>query len=361
MAKRGKRNSLTTATRLIRLMQMIPRHSNSARGRIGAPELQRKLAEEGYRTSLRTIQRDLKQLQDAFPVLQNDGVRDQLGWFWGGNDALLDIPPMDAPGAMAFKLVERYMAWVAPGVVDTLTPYLKTADRSLAAHADDWLDRVAIVPRSMPLRPAAVDGEIARTVQLGLLERRRIRIRYRPRSGEVAEYELSPQGLVIRHEVSYLVATAWDYTDLRHYALHRMEAGTVHLLDEPANEIEDFDLQRYIDEGAFQYRVAPDPVHLVLRVQQQVALHLKETPLSPEQHMEPADETNEWMVVYATVPDTLQLRWWLLGLGEQVVVERPTGLRAEIEDTLQSSLSNYASGDTGTKSASGGKYPSVTT
>ena len=345
MAKPGKRDSLTTATRLIRLMQLIPRHSNSARGRIGAPELQRKLVEEGYRTSLRTIQRDLKQLQAAFPALQNDGVRDQLGWFWADSDALLDIPPMDAPGAMAFKLVERYMAGVAPGVIDTLTPYLKTADRSLAARADDWLERVAIVPRSMPLRPAAVDGEVARTVQLALLERRRIRIRYRPRSGEIAEYELSPQGLVIRHEVSYLVSTAWDYTDLRHYALHRMEPGTVHLLDEPANEIEGFDLQRYIDEGAFQYRVSPEPVHLVLRMQQQVALHLKETPLSAEQHMEPADESDEWVVVHATVPDTLQLRWWLLGLGDQVVVERPAGLRSEITATLQNSLSRYATGN----------------
>ncbi|RMG50223.1 MAG: WYL domain-containing transcriptional regulator, partial [Gammaproteobacteria bacterium] len=266
MTRQGKGSNLPSAIRLIRMMQLIPRHSEGSRGRIGAARLHELLEEEGFPVSLRTVQRNLEELQQVFPGLKNDGNRDMLGWYWAEPAELMDIPAMDAPLALAFKLAERYLSPVAPGVNDVLEPYLEAAGKVLDERARDWLERIAIVPRSMPLIPAPVDAETARKVQIALLERRRLRLRYRPRTGDPAEYELSPQGLVIRHEVSYLVATAWDYTDPRHYALHRMEPGTLELLDTPATELEDFDLQQYIDQGAFQYRCSEKPLHLVVRL-----------------------------------------------------------------------------------------------
>jgi len=341
MTRKGKADSIPTAIRMIRMMQFIPRHSGASRGRIGAPELHEKLEAEGFAVSLRTVQRDLRELQAVFPGLKNDGNRDVLGWYWASGGELMDIPAMDAPLALAFKLAEQYLTPVAPTVTDVLTPYLEAAGKALDERARDWLGRVAIVPRSQPLIPARVDPEVARIVQVALLERRRLRVRYHPRDGDVAEYELSPHGLVLRHEVSYLVATAWDYLDPRHYALHRMQSGTIELLDAPATELTDFDLQRYIDEGAFHYRISDRPLKLVLYMDAGVARHLEETPLSEDQRMGRPDDEG-WLRVQATVQDTLQLRWWLLGLGDQVEVVRPKSLRREIAGILASALPAYA-------------------
>ena len=341
MTRKGKADSIPTAIRMIRMMQLIPRHSGEARGRIGAQALHEQLEAEGFAVSLRTVQRDLRELQAVFPGLKNDGNRDALGWYWESDGELMDIPAMDAPLALAFKLAEQYLAPVAPSVTDALAPYLQAAGKALDERAQGWLERVAIVPRSQPLLPAHVDPEVARTVQVALLERRRFRVRYQPRNGEVAEYELSPQGLVLRHEVSYLVATAWDYTDPRHYALHRMQPEAIELLETQATELPDFDLQRYIDEGGFHYRIGDRPLRLELRMRVDLARHLEETPLSENQHIGRPGRDG-WLRLRATVPDTLQLRWWLLGLGNQVEVIRPKALRREIAETLASALPAYA-------------------
>lgn len=39
-------------------------------------------------------------------------------------------------------------------------------------------------------------------------------------------YHLHPLALVVRGPVTYLVATASDYPDVRLYALHRIQRGT---------------------------------------------------------------------------------------------------------------------------------------
>ncbi len=68
-----------SAVRMLRMLQRIPRNSQDSRGRISASALRQQLVAEGFDVSLRTVQRNLQQLQSAFPNLCNDGVKDQLG------------------------------------------------------------------------------------------------------------------------------------------------------------------------------------------------------------------------------------------------------------------------------------------
>jgi predicted DNA-binding transcriptional regulator YafY len=67
--------------------------------------------------------------------------------------------------------------------------------------------------------------------------------------------------------------------------------------------------------------------------------HLRETPLSLDQQIEP--DQPGWMRVQATVPNTAQLRWWLLAFGGQVEVLEPSSLREEFVNTTQSLHSIY--------------------
>jgi predicted DNA-binding transcriptional regulator YafY len=129
---------------------------------------------------------------------------------------------------------------------------------------------------------------------------------------------------VQRGAVTYLVATLYDYTDIRMLAVHRIMSAQV--LDIPAKTPKKFDLSKYISEGAFGFDERGE-IELVVRFTEPAVEHLRETPLSLDQKIEP--EKADWVCLHATVPDTAQLRWWLMGFGDQVEVLEPTSLRDE--------------------------------
>ncbi len=62
--------------------------------------------------------------------------------------------------------------------------------------------------------------------------------------------------------------------------------------------------------------------------------HLVETPLSEDQVIESVDADH--VCVTATVRDTAQLEWWLLGFGSSVLVLEPVALAVRIADATQS-------------------------
>ena len=329
-----------TALRLLRMMQHIPRRGAGRKPCIGTRELTERLHAEGFGVTQRTVQRDLRALQAAFPGLDDDGNPDRTGWFWREDSPLHDIPSMTPAMAFAFRIAERVLRPVMPEPLHALEPYLAAARRMLDQRPQRWVEKIHVVPRSLPLRPARVDGRVLETLYAALAEERRIHARYRPRNGSPGEYELSPLGLVMRHEVSYLVATAWDYDDVRHYALHRFEPEPLTLLEKPLHVPEGFDLDAYVAEGMFQYLLGDRPLALRLRMRESVVRHLEETPLSEDQRI--TRPRCGWVRVRATVADSEQLRWWLLALGSNVVVERPAALRREIAARLEEAASAYA-------------------
>ncbi len=332
--------------RLLRTLQLIPRHREGAAPRIGTGDLLKRLEEEGFSLSLRTLQRDLRELQAVFPDLRNDGNRDALGWFWAADAEQVNIPSMDTVQALALKLAEHFLQPVMPGLIAPLEKYLTAAERILGSEQMAVLERIRIVPRSMPLQAADIPPAVVEIVLTALAERRRIRVRYASRSGGApGEYMLSPLAVVLRNEVAYLLATAWEYQDVRHYALHRFDPEHLELLAEPVTEPDGFDLDRILNEGALQYRLDEQPLALVLRMREETATHLQETPLASDQRIEAAEGCDgKWVRIRATVANTLQLRWWLLGLGANVEVEAPESLRREILGQLGEALGLYESG-----------------
>ena len=62
--------------------------------------------------------------------------------------------------------------------------------------------------------------------------------------------------------------------------------------------------------------------------------HLTETPISKNQILKQLEDGR--YMLKAKLPDTSQIRWWLLGFGSQVEVIRPTSLRQEFHQTSKS-------------------------
>ena len=70
------------------------------------------------------------------------------------------------------------------------------------------------------------------------------------------------------------------------------------------------------------------------------AVHLEESPLGKQQKIK--DDGPDHVVIEVGVPDTSELRWWLLGLGQNVEVLAPKDLRDELQSTIRRMQKLYA-------------------
>jgi len=143
-------------------------------------------------------------------------------------------------------------------------------------------------------------------------------------------------GLVFKGGVAYLVCTFWRYTDIRQVVLHRVQHAEV--LEGPAIVPEGFDLDRYIDEGEFSYPVG-EPLRLEAVFSHGAAFHLHDTPLSVDQVI--VELGHERVLLRASVENTAELRWWLLGFGELVEVLAPADLRDEFRERAAAMAARY--------------------
>jgi predicted DNA-binding transcriptional regulator YafY len=309
-----------TLLRQLALLRLIPREPQ----RRATSTLLEKLREQGFSVSQRTLQRDLVNLSGPFALLcdaQPAGNR----WSYM-RDAPLDLSAMDTPTALALYLAESHLQSLLPQIVlDQLAPQFSRARHHLDGlqHNDlaHWARRVRAMPNGKALLPAQINPDVWRAASTALMERRQLRITYLSRSkSEHKVLTLHPVGLVSRHAISYLIATANHYKDLRQYALHRIEAAAA--LDARAHESESPDIDRYIQAGGFNNPGPVEETELVADISPQIAAILNETRLSPDQEMEPLPNS-DWQRLRARVPMDQETLWWLFGLGENVRVHEP--------------------------------------
>lgn len=332
---------MPTTLRHLAMLRRIPR----APGFIATPDLRCALESLDYTVDIRTVQRDLEALSSVFP-LYCDTSSKPFRWQWLAGAEILDIPGLDADSALVFKLAEMFLGPLLPlAAMETLMPYFRCADRVLAgtgANCGSWKDKVRVLPRGQRLLVPDVDRDILNTVHQGLFYGRQIAVAYRPREKpEPREYAVHPLGLVLRNGLLYLVATINHYRDIRQLLLHRMERAE--LTSESCGRPDGFDLDAYIQSQGFDIlRGGPD-ICIKLRFQATPATALHETPLSQDQVITSLED-KDWVLVTATVADTDQLRWWLLGFGSQVEVLEPTELRKEFRGIVSDLCQMYGDG-----------------
>ncbi len=317
--------------RQLTMSRCIPRFP----GKIGTHQLKTTLLAEGFEVAQRSIQRDLNNLAKIFPALKSDGNRDAAGWYWERDAAIHDFPAIDPTMALTFKLAETFLSdLIPPTVMQLIQPYLDSSGQILASLGAPgygvWPEKVCIIPRTQPLIPASIDPNVLKVIYEALLHENQFRGRYRRRYADEAEYDFHPLGLVFRGSVIYLVATVWDYQDPRHYALHRFTQ--CELLESRLSQPEGFSLDTYIETGTFQYTHGKD-IKITLLFSPDVAIHLQETPLSEDQQI--TQKHDGRTQITATAKDSDQLRWWLLGFGDNVEVMRPKALREEFKATIR--------------------------
>lgn len=343
----GRNKSGTdTLLRQWHMLREIPRYPH----KITVSDLKTRLETAGFEVTVRTIQRDLNELSEAFPLHSDDRER-PFGWSWQKDATAFDLPNLSNQEALAFAMIERYLRPLLPhALLDQLNPYFGRAKERLGDDAPtrgsrSWLGKVAVVQPTQNLIPPRLDPAVQAAVTDALLLDRRLRIRYR-RKGEqeLHEYVLSPLGLVQRGPMTYVVGAPWEYDDVRTFALHRIKQATV--LDQGVKRPKGFSLEGRIAAGMLDFG-AGKMVRLEAIFDTPSAEHLAETPLSADQSITLVDEDH--IRLLATVLDTPQLRWWLLGFSNHVEVMAPAGLRREFETMSVAMAASYASGQPRTR------------
>lgn len=292
-----------------------------------------------FAVSKRTVERDLIDLARLFGICCNDESM-PYGWHWlPGRQC--DFTSIDLADALSLVLAENTLEKLLPApMLAALQPKFALARSKLAAVENHryarWADKVRYVPTTMSLIPPRVDARVLATVQEALLEERQVQVAYTaPSDRKAGDITLHPLSLVQRGSTPYLVATAYDYPDIRLYAIHRMKSAvlTEEKIIPPAN----YDIDRYLASGAMQFGTQKT-IRLKAWVSNELGIYLAETPLSENQTIQSKQGRH---LLTAEVPDSWQLRWWILSQAEAIVVISPKYLRIEIFEAVHASAKNY--------------------
>lgn len=320
-----------TSNSLHRQWQILSRLST---GRwVGTRQLQEQLQREGIDISIRTIQRDLNQLAERFPIESNRET--PQGWRWQADAPIQSLPHMNSTQAMTFMMVEEHLKHLLPpSLLGEMRPWFDLARRSLSSEHNNvrqWVNRVRIVPATQPLIPPSVDPAAQQSIYEALLQDRQLRVSYKARAhhGEDKVYTLNPLALVQRGPIIYLICTRNDKSDIRQFALHRFSYATV--LESRSMHPVNFNIDDYLSTGALGFKHQShdvEPIHIDLIFDEYAGQSFFESALSQDQSIEKLD--NGKIRVTATVPFTAQLVWWLRAYGKALHQIKPDVLADEV-------------------------------
>ena len=303
------------------------------------------LQNEGYPATKRTVERDLVDLSNLFPLTCNDkGI--PYGWHWMEGQGA-DLPGLTVADAVSLSLVEELLRPLLPAaILESLEPRFTQARKKLQSHTSDspnarWADKVRHTPPTLPLLPPKIADRVLEAVQDALLSDLQLDVGYQqPGEEKTHQVRLHPLGLVQRGHVTYLVATAFDYEDIRIYAVHRIQSATK--TAERASRPEGFSLDDYIAGGALAFGTGA-MIKLEATVSEELAAILAETPLSANQCLKKnKDKTSR---LTASICNSWQLHWWILSNCDNFTVQKPLRLRNALAESVSIAAQNYK-GDT---------------
>lgn len=307
-----------------------------------ARELAESLAREGFKVTKRTVERDLNKLTVLFPLYCND-KSSPWGWRWA-DEAHCDLPSLSVSEALSLRLLEDFLKPVLPAtLLASMGARFALAKRKLenleGQRLARWADKVRVVTPALQLLPPRIEPTVQEAVHEALLADEQVEVLYQsPHKEQASAMELHPLGLIQRGPVTYLVATVFDYEDVRLFAMHRIKEAT--RLSKPCRRPENFSLDAYLATGASDFG---DGEHIRFKavVSDNLADRLRETPLSVD--MELMEQENGCLVNCSLIA-SWQLHWWILAQGDEIEVLKPKKLRESIAQTLRDAADVYQAG-----------------
>ncbi len=327
-----------TLSRQWELLQLLPTSGSGATAR----DLQQRLAEAGFPTTKRTVERDLEDLATVFAIRKNDKSV-PYGFSWAPPSSV-QATAVTVLEALTLTLAQEMLKPLIPAfMLGALKPRFEQANSKLSAltrqsPASRWPEKVASVPAYLPLVKPKIDAACLATVQEALIENRQLTCSYySAHRDQMSQLMLNPLGLVQRGEITYLIAMAEPHEDARQFALHRM--SDVAITEISAKTLCGFDLKAYAASGAMQFGDnAAELITLEAWVSDGLLRLLQETPLSESMETMSSEEGG-W--IRAQVADSWELEWWLLSHTGSIAVTGPETLKQRLLQRLRRGIELY--------------------
>ncbi len=278
--------------------------------------------------SVATVRRVMDEMR-TFLNAPVESSRQGGGGYWYAEDqrGTYELPGLwfNASELHALLVISELLDRVQPGLLESeLAPLRKRVETLLAAGHGGSLEiarRIRIL--GMAARPAGTHFNVCADA---VLRRRRLALQYRSRSrNELTERTISPQRLTHYRDNWYLDAWCHRVEALRSFSVDRIRA--VRLLEEPAREIPDAELDRHF---ATAYGIfAGEPTDIaVLRFTPKRARWVADETWHPQQEGKfLGDGSYELRIPYG---NSTELVMEILKYGPDVEVAAPAALRAEV-------------------------------
>jgi predicted DNA-binding transcriptional regulator YafY len=295
-------------------------------------ELAQLLEDSGFKVTKRTVERDLNKLLSLFPIEFNDKSIPH-GWHWV-RDACFDLPGLTLAEALSIRLLDDYLKPLLPlPFRQPLQSRFQLAMKKIQSLSDNpansWLEKVRVVSQGINLIPPNIDQKILEAVQEALFRDEQLTISYHAMEQESAKDQVvHPLGIVQKGPVTYLIATAFNYQDIRIYAVHRIV--TAEKTGNPCVRPKDFSIDEYIKSGGMNFGDG-EFIRLKASVSDYLVRILEETPLSEDMKI---TEKNGKHLLSCTVANTGQLLWWILSLGDGIEILTPKKLRDSVIESF---------------------------
>ncbi len=319
------------------MLKLLPQYGTGK----SAGQLTSELAASGFEVDKRTVERDLIKLSTQFPIISDERSK-PYGWRWS-DDARIDLPSIELSEALSLKLMEQFLKPMLPSsMIRTLEGRFRLASDKLATLGDGnrasrWINKVKVVSPTLNLMPPTIPLGVLESVQEALLADEQIDLSYRSTNDEHHKpLRIHPLGLIQRGQVTYVVATVFDYVDPRLLALHRIKSAERTGL--AAHRAKGFALEQYIASGALEFGDGEE-MKLVAKVSASLARHLSETSMSSDMRLV---TDGEHFKLTATMRHSWQLHWWVLSQGDDIEITKPAAFRREIGERLLAAAAKYA-------------------
>ncbi len=298
------------------------------------------LADAGFTTTERTLQRDLLYLSDLFPISCDEAK--PKGWFWSEAAVSIELPGMDIHTALTLVIIQQSFTQLLPASTYRHMQLWFEQARKIINNApskfSNWKNRIRVIDRRMLFLSPKTDPTVQTAVYDGLLNGLQIEVKYQAitSSGLPKTYAVSPLGLVVRDQLVYLVCTVKDYEAPRLLAIHRIQSAR--LLETSVRPSPNIDIDGIVHK-ALSIPRGDKTIKLQLIVSSLIEKYLQEAPLSRRQTIVRYDDTSS--LISADVQDSQQLRSWIRSLGNEAIVVKPKYIRQQMRDEFALLANRY--------------------
>ena len=293
-------------------------------------DIANELEASGIHINTRRLQRFLKRISsdEEFCVICDERSK-PYGYRRFKRESDLSEVSLRAEEALLLRLSEERLKYLLPApVIDSLRPMFDRARELMKEEAPNgdsaaWLKKVAVVPATVPVMPPEILPRIFKAVSRALWKNTKIEIQYINSEEAQTNGVVSPLGIVQQEQRIYLVCIFDGYTDIRHLALHRIQAAKE--TEFPSQRPKDFSLDDYVKSRHFNFSNGGKVRLSFMSSDKYLKQYLTETPFNRTQQISDLGKGNWSLEV--TLDDTSLIDAWIAAWGDRFIKLKKTPIK----------------------------------